>query len=304
MVPELNGNSIRNPRAPSSEPATSLISQYDSPNDDAELEGSPQQKRPRLDSGSSSSRVVIRSLSADLVLSPRSKESAMDSKEPDQKAAPQTPSKITLHVKSETHVSSPLTANGHSDPNGVNDAMDADAGPLAGVGHQAQDSPQNDSSNGGPATPTSSKSSSKGKDDDAPGEVGSSPSVPIEIADPEDINVGISALDTIEIEGEDYDLVYRFIHDFPYSGINQKPVQTCRQILKHLDSETDLDKDLVSFFSEWLEKQDQLFKGSAMNYWPELFYNNTALWEHVGLIFGKLFQRGYVSEPFLMALLT
>ena len=225
----------------------------------------------------------------------------MDSKEPDPKPAPQTPSKITLHVKSETQASN-LAANGHLGANGIDD-MEADAGPLAGPSREAQDSPQNDSSNGGPATPTSSKSSSKGKDDDAPGEAGSSPSVPIEIADPEDINVGISALDTIEIEGEDYDLVYRFIHDFPYSGITQKPVQTCRQILKHLDSESDLDKDLVAFFQEWLEKQDQLFKGSAMNYWPELFYNNTSLWEHVGLIFGKLFQRGYVSTRF-DALLT
>jgi ubiquitin carboxyl-terminal hydrolase 34 len=107
---------------------------------------------------------------------------------------------------------------------------------------------------------------------------GSSPSIPIEIAELEDVDDDRNAATAIEIEGDDDDLVDRFIEQFPYLNSGNKPINMAKQVTKHLETELDVDKDFLRNMIHWLSTQDNTFRGQK-TYWHELFYGHAVLWK-------------------------
>jgi hypothetical protein len=114
--------------------------------------------------------------------------------------------------------------------------------------------------------------------------------VPIEIADPEDIETADS-MSAITIEGRYDDLVQQFIYSFPYKSANARPVKAAQQIVRHLINDSEIEKELVSSLYQWMKGVEEFFGQGQRKYWDELFYNNHALWTQVGYILNHLLAR-------------
>jgi hypothetical protein len=283
----------RSPRAASSEPSLAC---RNASSDEDEL--SVTRKRPRLDSGSR----AIRSMSADVILSPFSKDSST-LVATDQIVMERTSTSSSANDANSAHTPTNITINlGLRRSRQPRHSMDSTSEQNDDANHAEVDEERHDSLDLHP----SAKSSANGdgpasmahqSDDQAPDSpvlLGSSPSIPIEI---EDVN-GIVDIDdddndftAIEIEGDD-DLVDRFIHDFPYLISGGKVIAMAKSIVKHLETEYDADINLLANLLHWLESQDKLFR--SRHYWHELFNKHSVLWDHVSNIFYKLFSRGYV----------
>ena len=278
---------VRSPRAPSSEP--SLACRDDSSTDEDDI--SITRKRPRLDSGSR----AVRSISADVVLTPSARETTfkMDQTLKEEIRSPTTqpvppPSKITITLRRQP-VDATANQNGTSTVNGASNGTETEDSRHASV--DEDDARPVGNGEDGRTTPTAPRSITPKCASESPILVGSSPSIPIEIAELEDVDDDRNATTAIEIEGEDDDLVDRFIEQFPYLNSGNKPINMAKQVTKHLETELDVDKDFLRNMIHWLSTQDNTFRGQR-TYWHELFYGHAVLWEHFGTIFYKLFNRG------------
>jgi hypothetical protein len=282
--------STKSPRAESSEPSPnqSLISP---PAED--LDTAHKQKRPRLDSGSKS----IHSLSADPTLpSPLPLDSAvaMDSDSTTQNSPNRPSSRITLHVRPQPSKAVDPTV----DPPSTDRRDSPASAPESPPQHRPEDrairhSIESDASDvvtNGAKTPLSD-SSVQMNSATSPIDITSSPGVPIEIADPEDIGA-TPTIETITIEGEDDDLVEQFIYNFPYRSGTQTPIKAAQIVLQHLESDSDVEKDLLGHFHRWLRNLDVCFSSIAQRrYYDELFYHHYDLWVVLGTIFVRLFSK-------------
>jgi hypothetical protein len=276
---------------------------------DGESRDTHMHKRPRLDSGASASR-GIRSRSADLVYSPSAKASSstMESDRREKSSPPSTapspqpaqmPNKITIHVRSKAVESGkpselPETAQ--------------DVSPGQEVVGELSDTGGEDSQ-----TDESVASSETARDDNAPvnhhdeandaptanGDEhvaespvsGSSPSVPIEIDEPEEIGDG-AAFDSIEVE-DDEDLVDMLIRNFPYCHAGDNANKMARDILHHLEAENgtgNVEVSLLKNFIDWFQLHER-FLGMNKAYWHELYLGHQVLWTQVAHIVGHISNR-------------
>jgi hypothetical protein len=214
-------------------------------------------------------------------------------------------SRITLHVRPSPKKPS-ATAEGPSEAtNGVrrDSAASSEPGPSGVPLNEAQvrtsleSNNTEESTDDGIKTPPSTASNS-GRAPSPVIEPGSSPSVPIEIAEPEDID-SAPTIQTIIIEGDDNNLVQQFIFEFPYRQQNQHPKQAAKAIIRHLENEGELDKDLLTNLLNWFKDLDDYFSSPGQRiYWDDLFYTYHTVWEQVALIFQRLAHREYVYPPF------
>jgi hypothetical protein len=291
----------QSPRASSSEPAASLDTTLPSAEDPEASTYTHKQKRPRLDSGSR----TVRSLSADPILSPQpSTDSAvaMDSDSTLQNSSPVRPSsRITLHVRSQQNKAVEVADLPPSSQTEKGSRRDSVASSLGSpVDRQAEDEEHSNPQEPGPVDETAENgikpppppaSPQPGHAPNSPIEIGSSRGVPIEIADPEDIET-TPTIEAITIEGEDDDMVEQFIYNFPYRHSSQKPIKAAQSIIRHLEQDSDVEKDLLSNLIRWLRELDIWFSHPGQKrYLDELFYNHLSLWEHVALIFQRLLNR-------------
>jgi hypothetical protein len=280
----------------------------DSSGDDGDLALTHKQKRPRLDSGSR----TVRSFCADTLLEPLLGDSNPMAADPPHITTPAaspppsfpTPNKITLHVRKNRPLSPPTgteaqTLHGSLSPGNQTtgstlassppplvdqpvvvaaelDVSAAAEGCIA-VPPAHQDAPADsqplaatDSGNGSAHSPQSADSS---------------PMIPIEVADDEDVPDHMDVLNAVVIE--DDDVVERFVDEFPYSSHLSKPSSMAKEIHKHLEGD-DVDRDLVFRFVEWFSSLELAF-GNNTRYWKQLFYENRTMWDHVAFAMGKLF---------------
>jgi hypothetical protein len=115
---------------------------------------------------------------------------------------------------------------------------------------------------------------------------GSSPSMPIEIEDLEDMTNDMDAIETIELE--DDDLVERYFQTMPYSSVNSNPEGLAKGILKHVVDQTELDKNLISSFANWFEAQDMEFRHQN-RYWMDLYDDQYITWRHLAHMLEKVY---------------
>jgi hypothetical protein len=223
----------------------------------------------------------------------------MESDSTIQDSPPNRPSsRITLHVRPSPKKPSGTAGEPSETTNGVrhDSAASTDPGPSGvplnegQVRTSSESNHTEESTDDGIKTPPSTASPS-GRAASPPIELGSSPSVPIEIAEPEDID-STPTIQAITIEGDDDNLVHQFVLEFPYRQQNQNPKQAAKAIVRHLEQEGELDKDLLTNLLRWFKDLDDYFSPPAQRrYWDELFYTHHALWEQVAIIFQKLAHR-------------
>jgi hypothetical protein len=225
----------------------------------------------------------------------------MDSDSTLQNSSPKRPSsRITLHVRSQPNKAADaagLTLSSQTDKDSRHDSGASSLGSPTDGRADDEDPPK--SQEPGPVEETVENimktppppSPQAGHPPNSPIEIGSSPGVPIEIADPEDIET-TPTIEAITIEGEDEDLVEQFISNFPYRQGNQKPIKAAQSIIRHLEQDNDVDKDLLSNLIRWLGDLEYYFSPSGgKRYLDELFYDYQSLWDHVALIFQRLLNR-------------